>query len=488
MLSAHPSSLPLEATIRRPVPRPGRVSRHLPLLAAVAVVYTLAQLVLVVPGMGLGWDETVYVSQVDPHTPAAFFSAPRARGITFLIAPVTALTTFPQVIHAYLAVLSGCALYLSLRVWRPLLPAPVLALAGVLFGGLWITLFYGSLVMPNLWVAYGTLIATGCFLRAVRDRDDLPALVGLGAGGAFVGLMRPGDAVWLVLPLGIAALTVRAWRRPAVLLMLVAAVILGGAEWVIEAYLRYGGLAARLHRASEIQGGMGWHSAFDDQMRALAGRTLCRPCAVRWEHPITAVWWFSLPLLTAGGLAAAARARHTAVVLVPTLTGLSLPARTARRAVSGAGCDSAEASAAPVGSRRCRPRAGGTSGDPVHRPPRRRLPQPRECRHHQADRRRSAPLRRPPTVRGQRGRRRTDRLPGGVCLGADQWARQQHHARRPRRNGGPRAGRGAGAWRPGRPTVRPRLARGADVAPSGTSRLSVALRSAVGSDGMPASP
>lgn len=324
MSSARPISLPLGATTRRPVPRPGSAGRPLPLLAAVAAVYTLAQLILVVPGMGLGWDETVYISQVDPHTPAAFFSAPRARGITFLISPVTVLTTSPQVIHAYLAVLSGGALYLSLRIWRPLLPVSVLALAGVLFGGLWITLLYGSLVMPNLWVAYGALLATGCFLRAVGNRGDLPALIGLGAGIAFAGLMRPADAVWLALPLGIAALSVRAWRRPAVLLVLVAAVALGSAEWVVDAYLRYGGLMARLHRASEIQGGMGWHPAFDYQLRALAGRTLCRPCDVPWQHPITAVWWFSLPLFTAGGLVAAARLRRTAVALVPTLTGLSL--------------------------------------------------------------------------------------------------------------------------------------------------------------------
>ncbi|MFI2074040.1 hypothetical protein [Streptomyces triculaminicus] len=296
----------------------------LPWLAAVAAAFTVAQLVLVVPDVGLGWDETVYVSQVGPHAPAAFFSAPRARGITLLAAPVAALTASTTALRIWLAVLSGCGLLLSLWTWRRLLPPHVLATAGALFAGLWITLFYGPLAMPNLWVAYGALCATGCFLRAVRDPGDRRALPGLAAAVAGTALMRPGDAVALVAPLAVAAVCVRAWRRPAVLAALVAGAALGGAEWVIEAYVRYDGLAARLHRAAEIQGGMGAHLALDDHVRALEGRSLCRPCDVPWRHPVTAAWWFALPVLAAGGLAVAARTRRLAVVLPPALVGLSL--------------------------------------------------------------------------------------------------------------------------------------------------------------------
>ncbi|TDU73717.1 hypothetical protein EDD91_0321 [Streptomyces sp. KS 21] len=292
----------------------------------VAAAYTVAQLLLVVPGTGLGWDETVYVSQVSPHAPAAFFSAPRARGITFLVAPVVALTDSLQALRVYLAVLSGAGLLLSMCVWRRLLSSYVAALAGALFAGLWITMLYGSQAMPNLWVAYGALIAVGCFLIAAQDRTDRAALAGLGAAVAFTALMRPGDAFWLLLPLFGAALSVRAWRRPAVLLVLVAGAALGSAEWVIEAYLRYGGLPARLSRAGEIQGHLGWHLAFDDHVRALQGRTLCRPCNVPLREPLAAAWWFVLPLLTAGGVVAAARARKTALVLVPTVVGLALAA------------------------------------------------------------------------------------------------------------------------------------------------------------------
>ncbi|HEY5834586.1 hypothetical protein [Streptomyces sp.] len=349
-------------------------------LAAVCIGFTLAQLVLVVPGTGLGWDETVYTSQVSGFVPAAFFSAPRARGITFLAAPVAGLTSSVLALRIWLALLSGAGLYLALRCWqvpgpagriaayrpatppelrpgaRPgsptasratgaatrrrtgcwakfrdrgadpprsagpaLVPAGVLALAGALFATLWITVFYGPQVMPNLWSAYGALAAVGCFLRAGRDRGDRAALAGLAAGVAVVALMRPPDAVWLALPLAGATAVVRRWRRPALFAALAAGLLLGGAEWVIEAYANFGGLSARITRGSEIQGGMGWHVAVDDQIRSLDGRGLCRPCDVPWRHKVTSVWWFALPVLAVGGALVAARVRDRATAVLPLL-------------------------------------------------------------------------------------------------------------------------------------------------------------------------
>ncbi|MEU9385518.1 hypothetical protein AB0D38_33155, partial [Streptomyces sp. NPDC048279] len=60
---------------------------HEPWLGAVAAAFTLVQLVLVQPDLFLGRDETVYVSQVSGHVPAACFGAPRARGVSVLAAP-----------------------------------------------------------------------------------------------------------------------------------------------------------------------------------------------------------------------------------------------------------------------------------------------------------------------------------------------------------------------------------------------------------------
>ncbi|BCK70074.1 hypothetical protein Srufu_040270 [Streptomyces libani subsp. rufus] len=123
--------------------------------------------------------------------------------------------------------------------------------------------------------------------------------------------MRPTDAVWLAVPLFAAALCVPSWRRPAVLLALPAGLALGCAEWVAEAYLSYGGLVARLRQAGRIQGGLGWHLSFDDHARSLQGKTLCRPCHLAWDHPVTAVWWFLLPLAVIGAVWVALRSRES---------------------------------------------------------------------------------------------------------------------------------------------------------------------------------
>ncbi|WP_190177801.1 hypothetical protein [Streptomyces naganishii] len=313
-------------------------------LAAVAAAFVLAQLVLVRPGMGLGWDETVYVSQVSPHAPAAFFSAPRARGVSLLVAPIASWSSSTALLRVYLALLSGLGLYLALRAWRGLFPSGVLALAGALYASLWVTLFYGPQAMPNYWVAIGALVCAGCLLRVRADGrtagratvravtrprmrapaggGDRAALSGLLAGAALMAWMRPVDAVWVALPLLALALYERAWKALAALLAGLAA---GAAEWVIEAYTAYGGLLQRLSDGSAIQGGLGWHFAVVDQLRSLGGRALCRPCTGALPNPVVTAWWFVLPLLAAAGLVLAVRARRTR----PTLVALACAATAA---------------------------------------------------------------------------------------------------------------------------------------------------------------
>lgn len=283
-------------------------------LAAVAGAFTLAQLVLVRPGLGLGWDETVYVSQLSAHAPAAFFSAPRARGISLLVAPVTSWSSSTTLLRVYLAALSGLALFLALRAWRGLFPVRVLALAGALFASLWVTLLYGLQAMPNYWVAVGALAAAGCCLRARADRSDRAALWGLVASASLMAWMRPTDAVWVTLPLLAFLVAVRHWR---LLVALLAGLASGAAEWVIEAYVSYGGLTQRLDEASAIEGGLGWNVAVLDQLRSLGGRALCRPCTAEMPNPVVDVWWLVLPVLAVVGLVVAVRARRTTATLVP---------------------------------------------------------------------------------------------------------------------------------------------------------------------------
>ncbi|MEU5718728.1 hypothetical protein AB0G71_23750 [Streptomyces sp. NPDC020403] len=300
----------------------GRAAGPLPWLAAVAVVSLAVQLAFVVPGSGLAWDETVYVSQVGGNAPPAFFSAPRARGISYLVAPVAALTASTTLLRVYLALLSALALAGALWIWRGVLPVPVLACAGALFAGLWPTLYYGPAAMPNLWCALGALAAAGWTVRALRGAGGRAEPAGAGVAVALVALMRPADGFWLVLPLALAVL-VPGRRRPDVCAALVGGLVAGCAPWVAEAYARYGGLSSRLRRAGEIQGGLGWNVAVEDHLRALAGRTLCRPCDIPWESPVTAVWWALLPLAAVGGVVAARRAGRGSVALTAAAAGVS---------------------------------------------------------------------------------------------------------------------------------------------------------------------
>ncbi|MET7937361.1 pyridoxamine 5'-phosphate oxidase family protein [Streptomyces sp. NPDC005322] len=292
----------------RPLPpQPKRYRRPAPWLGLVALGYAVVQLAVVIPhtGHALGWDESVYVSQVDPRTPPAYFSAPRSRGISLLVAPIVAATSSIPVLRVLLMVLSAGALYAAFRVWNRLLPRATVALAALLFSGLWITQISGPAVMPNLWVALGAVAAVGWFLRVPDERNARWWLAAVLAG---VTLVRTPDGGWLGLPLLAAAAFVRAWR-PA-LPAIVGGLVLGAAQWIGEAYDRFGGIGERLRVSSDVEGGMGLHSSVGAALRSLNGPQLCRPCEVPLRHPELTVWWLALPVLTLTAISVALRDRH----------------------------------------------------------------------------------------------------------------------------------------------------------------------------------
>ena len=104
--------------------------------------------------------------------------------------------------------------------------------------------------------------------------------------------------------------------------VLIAAVAVGWSEWIVEAFVSYGGLARRLQAAS-AENTAGLHMALGLEARALAGPTLCRPCTQPVVWPATA-WWFAVPPLVALGIAAAVSRRQAALAVVPTCAGLAL--------------------------------------------------------------------------------------------------------------------------------------------------------------------
>jgi hypothetical protein len=294
-------------------------------LVGVAILYAAAQLVAVTTRMRLGWDETVYVSQVSPHVPSAFFSAPRARGITLLAAPLVALTSSLTSLRVYMTVLSSAGLVLAYWPWSRLLRPVTAALAALLLAALWMVQFYGNEAMPNLYVAYGAVAAAGWFAHTVRGSGRLPPLW-LGLSLAFVALMRPGDALWLALPLLAAVAFAR--RRLVALVAVVVGPLVGAAEWIVEAYARFGGPLQRLHAASRSEGGLGWHpEGVRMELHALNDRLLCRPCGgATWHVQPLAAWWPLVPVLAAGGLVLAARGGRLRLLALPAVCGAVLGA------------------------------------------------------------------------------------------------------------------------------------------------------------------
>ena len=296
-------------------------------VAVVVGALVVAEFLFVVGKRGLSWDEIVYITQINRFAYAAPFVAARARGITLITAPVTLLTSSLLVLRSYLALLSGLALLGALWVWHRVLPWRLLAIAALLFSSLWIVQYYGPRAMPDMWLAVSGLAAVGFFNVAVRTGRKRE-LAGLAASLAVATLMRPSDAVFLAVPLAVAAIFVPGWRNWRLTVALVAGLVAGGLEWAIEAYARWGGIGQRLHYAVAMQSGAGLHAGLWDELRALDGPVICRrTCHVGWSDPKLTIWWLAIPLLVALGLIAARRAGRLGPAVLATLAALAVSAQ-----------------------------------------------------------------------------------------------------------------------------------------------------------------
>lgn len=295
-------------------------------LPAVCVLFAAAALIAVPVTLDLGWDEVVYVSQHGTHAPAAFMSAPRARGVTVLVWPVASWLDSTVALRLFLTATAAVSLGLAFSVWSRLTRRPgVVALAAGLYASLWTALFYANAAMPNHYTAMATVAAAGCFLLAAAEPARPGAYLGLVAALAVAALMRPVDAFWLGLPLLGAALAVPAFRRWRLAAAVVLGLAAGGAPWAVEAELRYGGILERIQQAGHVQGGTGLHFSLWHVMSTLDGPILCRPCdsPLRWP---AALWWVALVLLVPLGVRAARRAGATPTAWLPVLIAVSMAA------------------------------------------------------------------------------------------------------------------------------------------------------------------
>lgn len=229
-------------------------------LAAVSAAFTLAVLLFTPLRIPLAWDESVYASQISRHLPIMPWAAPRGRGMPLLVAPVTLLTGSVVALRVYLALLCGVALFLALLAWGGLRPAGELALAGVLFGSVWITQLEASQVLAELWLAISTLAAVGLFLQFVTSGNRkllVPLAITMGLTSLVHG---PTDGVFIVVPMVAGLFLVADWRkhrRPALAALVIGLTIAIG-EWCVEAFMYFGDPLSRLREAAHEGSGFGF--------------------------------------------------------------------------------------------------------------------------------------------------------------------------------------------------------------------------------------
>jgi hypothetical protein len=272
-------------------------------LCGVAAVYALAQLLLVGLQFGLGWDETVYASQVRGG-PRLGWTAPRARGIPALIAPIVHATPSVPALRAYLLVLSSVALVLAYRPWLRVRPGFAVPVAALCFSSLWISVFYGLEAMPNLTVALSAVAAAGYFVQSLAEPERRTQYVAVTGWLGLLALVRPSDGLYLGLPL--LAIAVRSpsgrWRR---LAAVSTGLALGWTFWAVEAVSGWGSVLARVHAASRENSGSGLHANLFLYARTLGGPIEC--CTSNWQPTwsgslLPMLWWFGGAALVAVGL------------------------------------------------------------------------------------------------------------------------------------------------------------------------------------------
>ena len=292
-------------------------------LLAVGTLFLVLQVLLVPRPFGLSTDEATYLAKVDPAVPELVWTAPRAWGVPVLAAPVALFSAGLDVVRAWFAVLASLGLVAAFWPWRRVLPPAVAPLAALFFATFWVTLYYGSLAMPNLYVGLGAVAVTGLFLRHVQQPARWRLLL-VGGVAALVALIRPTDSVLLLGPVVLLALVIRRLRDYRLVAALLVGGLLGWLPWLVEGWLRFGGPLTRL-RSAESSGPKGTDIRLTNAatvLRMLDGFPLycCYggPAEKAGELPVLLTGWVVAVLLAAmlGLLLASRRGLLTEMLLV----------------------------------------------------------------------------------------------------------------------------------------------------------------------------
>jgi len=274
-------------------------------IALVSILFLAAELTPALLRMPLGTDEITYIARTSVRVNSVSLPPVHGQGVALLAAPVTLFTQSLTAIRVWMAVLSAIGLFLATLCWRRLRPDWVLALAALIFGGLAISQNSGVQVYPDWWGALGVLALTGLFLQAMsgtmRDRVSLPLIA---LASLLIVLMRPQNIIFLMGPALLAVVIVRSWVKPKVLLAMGVGVVLGCVEWIIAAYVMYGGLATRIHLAGQEPPSFGVYFSFFTQAKVLSGPWYCVPPGGCQGVPMPGelLWWAVFVALAALGL------------------------------------------------------------------------------------------------------------------------------------------------------------------------------------------
>ena len=307
------------------MPSDAEIARARRLILLVGLGYLVAQIVAFSLDRPPSWDEAIYLSQVTPGAEPLPFVPSRARGITFLAIPILQAGGSLLQLRLFLAVASTVALTASFRAWAPVVGFGAVA-AALLFAGAWPTLFYGSELMPNLWVALIAVAATAVLARRLaRGEGRYDELL---AGGlvALASLIRPLDAVVLTLALLLVPLAVRrataSWT-----VHLLLGLATGWAPWLVEMTARFGSPGEAFAAAARL-GHTGHWSLFENarQYLALSDGPSIGPVGAPEIPASGLLWCLGLAILVVLGVRVSRRRGLLSAVGVPIAAGIALAA------------------------------------------------------------------------------------------------------------------------------------------------------------------